>query len=87
MTEENVNLQESEPKTGSEKIGAVMVVGGGIAAMQSSLDLADCGFQVHMVTNQPCIGGNMVRLDKVWADCIKCVHFPNCNEVALITEL
>ncbi len=25
--------------------------------------------------------------NKVWADCIKCVHFPNCNEVALITEL
>jgi len=78
MTEENVNQQESESKTGSEKIGAVMVVGGGIAAMQSSLDLADCGFQVHMVTNQPCIGGNMVRLDKVFPtnDCSMCIVSP-----------
>ena len=57
------------------KIGAVMVVGGGIAAMQSALDLADSGFQVYLVTNQSSIGGNMVRLDKTFPtnDCSMCI--------------
>ena len=30
-------------------IGAVMVIGGGIAGMQSALDLADCGYYVYLI--------------------------------------
>jgi len=47
-------------------IGAVMVVGGGIAGMQSALDLADSGFYVHLVEKLPAIGGVMSQLDKTF---------------------
>lgn len=62
----------------AEKVGAVMVVGGGIAAMQSALDMADSGFKVYLLTNEPCIGGNMVRLDKTFPtnDCSMCIVSP-----------
>ena len=47
-------------------IGAVMVVGGGIAGMQSALDLADQGFKVYLVEAQSAIGGHMAQLDKTF---------------------
>ncbi len=46
--------------------GAVMVVGGGIAGMQSALDLADSGYYVHLVEKSPAIGGVMAQLDKTF---------------------
>jgi heterodisulfide reductase subunit A len=46
--------------------GAVMVVGGGIAGMQSALDLADSGFYVHLVEKSTSIGGVMAQLDKTF---------------------
>jgi len=49
-----------------DAIGAVMVVGGGIAGMQSALDLADSGFYVHLVEKSPAIGGVMSQLDKTF---------------------
>jgi heterodisulfide reductase subunit A-like polyferredoxin len=49
-----------------ENIGSVMVVGGGIAGMQSALDLADSGFYVHLVEKSPAIGGIMSQLDKTF---------------------
>jgi heterodisulfide reductase subunit A len=49
-----------------DKIGAVMVVGGGIAGMQAALDLADNGFYVHLVERGGVIGGSMSRLDKTY---------------------
>jgi len=47
------------------------VIGGGIAGIQSALDLARSGFQVHLVERSPSIGGRMSQLDKVFptADC------------------
>ena len=47
-------------------IGSVLVVGGGIAGMQSALDLADSGFYVHLVEKSPAIGGVMSQLDKTF---------------------
>jgi heterodisulfide reductase subunit A2 len=47
-------------------IGSVMVIGGGIAGMQSALDLADSGFLVHLVEKSPAIGGVMSQLDKTF---------------------
>jgi heterodisulfide reductase subunit A len=47
-------------------IGAVMVIGGGIAGMQSALDLADCGYYVYLVEKEPSIGGVMAQLDKTF---------------------
>jgi len=46
--------------------GAVMVVGGGIAGMQSALDLADSGYFVYLVEKSPSIGGVMSQLDKTF---------------------
>ena len=51
---------------GQKVQGSVMVVGGGIAGMQASLDLADSGFFVHMVEKSPAIGGVMAQLDKTF---------------------
>jgi len=47
-------------------IGSVLVAGGGIAGMQSALDLADSGFYVHLVEKSPAIGGIMSQLDKTF---------------------
>jgi len=46
--------------------GAVLVVGAGIAGMQSALDLADSGYYVHLVEKSSAIGGVMAQLDKTF---------------------
>jgi heterodisulfide reductase subunit A len=46
--------------------GAVMVVGGGIAGIQASMDLADAGFHVYLVEKSAAIGGVMAALDKTF---------------------
>ena len=48
------------------KSGAVLVVGGGIAGIQSSLDLADSGFKVYLLEETPAIGGTMPQLDNTF---------------------
>ena len=47
-------------------IGSVMVIGGGIAGMQSALDLADSGYYVYVLEKGPAIGGVMAQLDKTF---------------------
>jgi heterodisulfide reductase subunit A len=47
-------------------IGAVMVVGGGIAGMQASLDLAESGYKVYLVEKKSAVGGHMAQLDKTF---------------------
>lgn len=61
-----------------DKIGAVMVVGGGIAGMQAALDLADTGYLVYVVDSSPSIGGAMAQLDKTFPthDCAMCILSP-----------
>ena len=49
-----------------ETVGAVMVVGGGIAGMQSALDLASTAFYVYLIEASPAIGGTMAKLDKTF---------------------
>ena len=46
--------------------GAVLVVGGGIAGMQSALDLANSGYLVYLVERSSAIGGVMSQLDKTF---------------------
>ena len=46
--------------------GSVMVVGGGIAGMQASLDMANSGFYVYLVERSSAIGGAMAQLDKTF---------------------
>ncbi len=68
----------------SEKVGAVMVVGGGIAGMQASLDLADSGYYVYLVEESSSIGGHMAQLDKTFPtnDCSMCIISPKLVEVS-----
>lgn len=63
-------------------VGAVMVVGGGIAGMQSALDLANGGFLVHLVTDESSIGGKMAQLDKTFPtnECAMCLLGPKMSD-------
>jgi len=60
-----------------------LVIGGGVAGIQASLDLADAGHQVYLVEEQPSIGGIMAQLDKTFPtmDCSICVLGPKMMEV------
>ncbi|MBN1626562.1 MAG: CoB--CoM heterodisulfide reductase iron-sulfur subunit A family protein [Deltaproteobacteria bacterium] len=62
----------------------VIIVGGGIAGMQASLDLADQGFKVAIMESDASIGGKMIRLDKVFPtlDCASCITTPKMAAVA-----
>jgi heterodisulfide reductase subunit A len=66
------------------KVGAIVVVGGGIAGMQAALDAANSGFKVYLVEKKPSIGGNMAQLDKTFPtnDCSTCMISPKLIEVA-----
>src|SRR3989337_2711641 len=66
----------------AQAIGAVMVVGGGIAGMQASLDLGDQGFKVYLVEAKSAIGGTMAQLDKTFPtnDCAMCTISPKLVE-------
>lgn len=61
-----------------------LVVGGGIAGMQSALDLADQGYQVVLVEKEASIGGKMIALSKVFPtlDCCSCITTPKMSAVA-----
>jgi heterodisulfide reductase subunit A len=61
-----------------------LVVGGGIAGMQSALDLADQGYQVALVEKKPSIGGKMIGLSKVFPtlDCCSCITTPKMAATA-----
>jgi heterodisulfide reductase subunit A len=50
----------------TSKVGSVMVLGGGIAGMQSALDLANSGYYVYLVEKSSAIGGLMSQLDKTF---------------------
>ncbi len=64
--------------------GAVAVVGGGIAGMQASLDLAEAGYRVYLLERQSGIGGRMAQLDKTFPtnDCAMCTISPRLVECA-----
>ncbi|OGP88098.1 MAG: 4Fe-4S ferredoxin [Deltaproteobacteria bacterium RBG_16_48_10] len=66
----------------ADKVGAVMVVGGGIAGIQASLDLAESGYYVYLVEASPAIGGVMAQLDKTFPtnDCSMCILSPKLVE-------
>jgi heterodisulfide reductase subunit A len=67
-TTENTQVTGAMAMSGStaNMVGAVMVVGGGIAGMQSALDLANSGYYVYLVETSAAIGGIMSQLDKTF---------------------
>jgi heterodisulfide reductase subunit A len=62
----------------TDKVGAVLVAGGGPAGIQAALDLADMGLKVYLLDEKTTIGGNMARLDKTFPtnDCSMCILSP-----------
>lgn len=56
------NMKENK----TTKIGSVLVVGGGVAGIQASLDLSELGYFVYLVEKSASIGGAMARLDKTF---------------------
>lgn len=65
-------MKETQP------VGSVMVVGGGVAGMQSALDLVESGYKVYLVEKESAIGGKMAQLDKTFPsnDCAMCILAP-----------
>ncbi len=65
-----------------DKIGAALVVGGGIAGVQAALDLANSGIKVYLLERSPAIGGKMAQLDKTFPtnDCAMCIVSPKLVE-------
>jgi heterodisulfide reductase subunit A len=65
-------------------IGSAVVIGGGIAGMQASLDLASSGIKVYLVETKPSIGGVMAQLDKTFPtnDCAMCTMAPRLVEIS-----
>lgn len=62
---------------------SALVIGGGIAGIQAALDMAEAGFQVHLVERLPSIGGRMSQLDKTFPtlDCSSCILTPKMADV------
>jgi len=62
----------------------ILIVGGGIAGMQASLDIANAGHHVYLVERLPTIGGHMLQFDKTFPtlDCAACIGTPKMVEVA-----
>jgi heterodisulfide reductase subunit A-like polyferredoxin len=67
----------------ADKVGAVLVIGGGIGGMQASLDLVESGFKVYLLDKACGIGGTMSQLDKTFPtnDCAMCIMSPKLVQV------
>jgi heterodisulfide reductase subunit A len=59
-----------------------LVIGGGVAGIQTALDLADTGYKVYLVEKEPSIGGMMARIDKTFPtmDCSICILAPKMSD-------
>lgn len=77
-------IQKIDNKSTGGKVGAVMVLGAGVAGIQSALDLADIGYKVYLVEKGPSIGGAMAQLDKTFPtnDCAMCLLSPKLVDAA-----
>ena len=80
---ERVKYHEPLEPTFVDVNPATLVVGGGIAGLQATLELADAGHQVYLVERDPSIGGHMAQFDKTFPtlDCSACILTPKMSEV------
>ena len=79
-----VNL-DAPLKPGESRVTKrALVIGGGIAGIQTALDIADAGYEVDIVEKTPSIGGRMSQLDKTFPtlDCSACILTPKMVEAA-----
>ena len=74
------------PLTAGESpvVKRALVIGGGIAGMQTALDIAEAGFDVDIVETKPTIGGKMTQIDKTFPtlDCAACILTPKMVDCA-----
>ena len=76
----NAPLQAGE----SPVVKRALVIGGGIAGIQTALDIAEAGFPVDIVEKNPTIGGKMTQIDKTFPtlDCAACILTPKMVDAA-----
>jgi NADH:ubiquinone oxidoreductase subunit E len=76
-------MHAARRRDGAKPSGAALVVGGGVAGIQSALDLAEGGYKVYLVDKQPALGGHMAQLDKTFPtnDCAMCTMSPKLVEI------
>lgn len=79
-----LNLNKPLTPGTSDVVKRALVIGGGIAGIQSALDIAEAGYQVDIVEKEPTIGGKMAQLDKTFPtlDCAACILTPKMVEAA-----
>lgn len=79
-------LNLNAPLTAGETpvVKRALVIGGGIAGLQTALDIADAGFEVDIVEKSPTIGGKMAQIDKTFPtlDCAACILTPKMVDAA-----
>ena len=83
---ERAKLLEPLEKLEFSALKSVLVIGGGIAGMQAAEDLADLGFEVHLVEKEPFLGGLAARAGRFFPtdDCAICIQSP-ASDVKTIT--
>ncbi|MGD2201023.1 MAG: 4Fe-4S binding protein [Candidatus Bathyarchaeota archaeon] len=76
---DSVPLEAKSMEVSSE----VLVIGGGVAGITTSLRMAEYGLQVHLVEKRPSIGGHMIQFPKVFPtlDCSQCILTPKMASV------
>lgn len=79
-----VNLNAPLTPGESPVVKRALVIGGGIAGIQTALDIAEAGFPVDIVEKKPTIGGKMSQIDKTFPtlDCAACILTPKMVDVA-----
>lgn len=83
-TVERVRRNESLEPISIPVTRRALVIGGGIAGIQSALDLANSGYEVILVERSPSIGGHMIQLSETFPtlDCSQCILTPKMVEVS-----
>lgn len=79
-------VQLNAPLTAGQSpvVKRALVIGGGIAGIQTALDIADAGFEVDIIEKKPTIGGKMTQIDKTFPtlDCAACILTPKMVDAA-----
>ena len=66
------------PAAGAQVNPATLVIGGGVAGIQASLEIAESGNKVYLVERTGTVGGRMAMFDKTFPtlDCAACILTP-----------
>jgi heterodisulfide reductase subunit A len=83
MGVERTKYLEPLERKAVDVIQSAAVIGGGVAGISAALDLANAGFETHLIESRPTIGGQMALLDKVFPqnDCAICILGPIMSKV------